>query len=287
MYPNLFIIGAAKSGTTSLHYYLDQHPEVHMSREKEPAYFAAVGDVAQRRGVITDPRRYQAQFDSSLPVRGEASVTYSFWPYPTGVPERIKAVAPDARFIYLVRDPVERLLSHYRHRIVLGEETRQIADVAAVPDEARERYVAASSYASQLEQYLLHFEPERVLVVDHAELRIDRELVLSRCFEHVGVDPDFTSAQWDRRLNETNGQRQYSELAERLRHSRPYRKTIGLFSPEVRSALLSPARRLLTRQVHVEERVDDAVRDHFIERLAPEAARFRSMTGLPFADWSV
>lgn len=287
MYPNLFIIGAAKSGTTSLHYYLDQHPEVHMSREKEPAFFAAVGDIAHRRGVVTDPARYQALFASPLPVRGEASVTYSFWPHPAGVPERIRKAAPEARFIYLVRDPVDRLLSHYRHRVVLGEETRALAEVMSDPDEARERYVTASSYATQLEQYWRHFDDDRVLVLDHEQLLSDRAGALRRCFEFVGVDATFSSSRWDRHLNETSAQRQYSELAERLRHSRPYRRTIGWFSPEMRTTLLAPVRRLLTREVHVDEHVDAGVRAHYADLLAPEAERLRSLTGLAFPTWSV
>ena len=127
MLPTFFVIGAAKSGTTSLHYYLDQHPDVHMSREKEPNYFSFAHRPGGPKHVIRDRRAYKALFDSPAPVRGEASVTYSFWPHPPDVAERIHAAVPDAKFVYVVRDPVERTLSHYRHRVVLGEEHRSLA----------------------------------------------------------------------------------------------------------------------------------------------------------------
>src|SRR3954451_418734 len=120
-----------------------------MSKEKEPAFFASTD--GWPKYAVRDPTRYQALFDSPAPVRGESSVVYSFWPYTSGVPERIHGLIPAARFIYVVRDPVDRVISHYQHRIGLGEEHRTIEEVMAQPNDAEERYVAASSYATQLE----------------------------------------------------------------------------------------------------------------------------------------
>ena len=253
MFPNLFVIGAAKSGTTSLHYYLDQHPDVHMSREKEPNFFSFAHRTDSPSHVVRDPAAYQRLFDTTLPIRGEASVSYSFWPYPDGVPGRIHAAAPDARFIYVVRDPVDRAISHYRHRIVLGEEQRSLTEVVAKPDEPTERYVAASSYATQLDQYLEYFSLSRILVLDQADMLRDRAALMRRCFEFLGVDAGFKSPNWERSLNQTDGQRHYSSIADKIRLSAPYRRTIGWFSPEVRSAILAPARRLLTREVSLDD----------------------------------
>ena len=286
MLPTFFVIGAAKSGTTSLHYYLDQHPDVHMSKEKEPNYFSFAHLPDGPKHVIRDRAAYESLFDSSAPVRGEASVTYSFWPHPPGVAERIHAAVPDAKFIYVVRDPVERTLSHYRHRVVLGEERRSLAEVVENPDEPTERYIAASSYATQLSQYLALFPLERFLVIDQADLRSDRDAVLRECFDFLGVSA-FVSAAWDRRLNETEGQRQYTPVADRVRLSGPYRRTIGWFSPEVRAAILAPVRRALTRPVVVDDEVTDEIRAHYARLLAPEAERLRALTGKSFSSWTV
>jgi hypothetical protein len=286
-YPNLFLLGAAKCGTTSLHYYLNQHPSIHMSREKEPNYFSFAEAPVRPLHVISDPHRYRALFDSDLPIRGEASVTYTFHPYPAGVPERIHAVAPDAKFIYLVRDPVRRALSHYRHRVVLGEETRTLSEVVHDPDEPTERYLAASSFAHQAEQYLRLFSQDRFLFLEHGDLLANRDRLLRTCFEFLEVDPTFVSQKWSRRLNETDGQRRYSALANTLRHSAPYRRTIGWMSPDTRARLLAPVRRLLTQEVQLDEDVDPALLSIWAERLAPQAAAFRALSGLELADWSV
>ena len=258
-----------------------------MSREKEPNFFSFAHRVDGPPHVVRDPQAYQALFETPLPVRGEASVTYSFWPHPDGVPGRIHAAAPDAKFIYVVRDPIDRAISHYRHRIVLGEERRSIAEVIAQPDEPSERYIAASSYATQLDQYLEFFDLTRILVLDHDDLRRDRDAVLERCFAFLGVDTGFTSPNWERSLNQTEGQRQYSAVADKVRLSGPYRRTIGWLRPERRSAILAPARRLLTRKVEVVDGVDSEVRAHYAELFAPETKRLRTMLGQPFASWSV
>ncbi len=286
MYPNLFVIGAAKSGTSSLHYYLGQHPEVHMSYEKEPHYFSRSADGTWPATRPLTQRQYEALFESDRPVRGESSVTYSFWPYPAGIPEMIHAVAPDARFIYLVRDPVARVLSHYFHRIGLGTEQRSIAEVIAEPREPQERYLAASSYATQAEQYLKVFPADRLLVVDHADLLSQREVVLRECFAFLGVDPSFTSPNWDLRINESADQRRFSPVAQTIRMSRGYRRATGWIRPDVRQRLIGPVRRALSSEVATYD-VGDDVRAHFAERLAPEAQRLRALTGKAFPTWSV
>src|SRR5581483_2636709 len=105
MLPTFFIIGATRAGTTSLAQYLASHPEVHMSPYKEPHFFVEPGDglpsVADRIGTLP---AYERLFVTDLPVRGEASTSYSHFPARRGVPERIHAMVPAARILYLVRD---------------------------------------------------------------------------------------------------------------------------------------------------------------------------------------
>ena len=123
-------------------------------------------------------------------------------------------------------------------------------------------------------------------MIDQADLRSDRDAVLNECFEFLGV-PAFVSAAWDRKLNETEGQRQYSAVADRIRLSGPYRRTIGWLSPEVRAAILAPARRVLTKPVMVDAEVTDEIRAHYAGLLAPEADELRALTGKPFHSWAV
>ena len=115
MLPNVLVVGAAKCGTTSLHEYLDRHPEIAMAREKELDFF--VEQKNWSRGVDW----YERQF-AAAPVRGESSPSYTAYPRYRGVPERIRRIVPDAKLVYLVRDPVERALDVRRPGHVVRDE---------------------------------------------------------------------------------------------------------------------------------------------------------------------
>jgi Sulfotransferase family len=125
--PTFFIIGAPKAGTTSLNFYLEQHPEIQMSEVKEPAFFAPpLGSATSKLGLsrvdmIDSLDRYERLFDPTMRVRGEGSTNYAEYPFRQGVPERIKERVPEAKFIYMVRDPVARTVSHYDHLVASAE----------------------------------------------------------------------------------------------------------------------------------------------------------------------
>ena len=106
--PTFIIIGAAKAGTTSLHYYLDLHPEVQMSAVKETNFFAGPPNGRDYElGQVESLEAYEELFDAAVPVRGEASPNYANDPIRAGAAKRIKGLIPEAKIIYLVRDPVE------------------------------------------------------------------------------------------------------------------------------------------------------------------------------------
>jgi Sulfotransferase domain len=178
--PTFIVIGAMKAGTTSLYQYLRHHEQVFMSRIKELDFF-----VAERnwpRGLEWYRRQFADAGEAT--ARGEASTLYTKWPEFDGVPERIASVLPDVRLIYVVRDPIVRIRSHYQHRVMTGTET-------APPAEALLRdptYVGCSRYATQLERYLEHFPREQLLVVTSEALRIDRRATVKGVYDFLGVD---------------------------------------------------------------------------------------------------
>ena len=109
MLPTFITIGAMKCGTHSLHQYLDLHPEIAMSQRKELNFFLTEAKFAQ--GL----EWYSAQIAGNGTARGESSPNYSKCHMFPGVAERMHATLPDIKLIYLVRDPVERAVSHYVH----------------------------------------------------------------------------------------------------------------------------------------------------------------------------
>jgi hypothetical protein len=188
--PNLIVIGGLKCGTTSLHHYLSLHPEIAMSRPKELNYFVAELNWELGRAW------YESHFDRDAPVRGETSPHYTNLPRFEGVAERMHSLlGDDARLVYMVRDPLERILSHYLHNVGAGYEERPMEEALLVPGSS---YMARSRYAMQLVPYLERFGAERVLVVDNGELAREREATVRRVFEFCGVDAGFTSEQFDR-----------------------------------------------------------------------------------------
>jgi Sulfotransferase family len=176
--PNFLVIGGTKCGTTSLFRYLSRHPSIYVA-PKELRYFTEEHN--HRRGADW----YRAQFAAAqgYAAVGESSNAYTRDPVYRGVPERIHALLPEARLLYLVRDPLRRIESHYRHRLVTGAEWRD--PEAAVRNDAA--YVAASRYGHQLRLYLSRFDREQILVVQSEKLFANPEVWLPRICEHIGV----------------------------------------------------------------------------------------------------
>lgn len=274
--PTFFVIGAAKCGTTSLHHYLDEHPEISMSKVKEPQIFAEDG-YRSRLG------EYRSLFAREAAVRGESSAVYSQYPRWPGVPERIATSVPEARFVYLVGDPIERAISHYRQHVADGKESRTLS--AALADWAREDslFLCPSRYATQLRRYLEHFDADRVLVVDQRDLLEDRELTLSRVFGFLAVEPSFRSPGFEAKLNPTDLRRVPTALGRRLEETRVLRAARGVPMP---AALRRGVRGLVSRRVRRPE-LERPLRARVAESLREEVEWLRAFTGQDFATWSL
>jgi hypothetical protein len=187
--PNLIVIGGLKCGTTSLHHYLGLHPQIAMSRPKELNFFVEELNWPLGAGW------YASHFDPAVPVRGESSPHYTNRPRFAGVAERMRDLVPDARLVYVVRDPIDRMLSHYLHNLGGGYDDRPLEEALADEHSA---YVNRSRYFFQLAPYLDAFGAERVHIVSRDELKAERAETMRRAFAFAGVDAGFTSPQFER-----------------------------------------------------------------------------------------
>lgn len=184
MPPTFLVIGAMKAGTTSLHRYLAAHPDIFMSETKELDFFV------ESKTWPLGWEWYCGQFEPGrrMTARGEASTNYTKHPTFPGVPERIATRLPDVRLVYLLRDPVERIVSHVLHmwgaRGVVGGLDRDVLDG---------HVAACSRYALQLENYLEWFSPDQILVVFSDDLRHDRIRALQRMGAFIGVAGTWTN----------------------------------------------------------------------------------------------
>ncbi len=128
-------------------------------------------------------------------MRGETSPHYTNEPRFGGVAERMAQLIPDARLIYCVRDPIDRILSHYLHSVGGGYEQRPLEEALSDPESA---YVQRGLYASQLGPYLERFPREQIEIVAQDDLRDEREATMRRLFAFLSVDEGFTSEQFSR-----------------------------------------------------------------------------------------
>ncbi len=206
--PNFLIIGAAKSGTTSLYYYLKDHPDIFMSAVKETNFFLGDGKTATREIGLDGKAReisrvstlteYSALFQNAVTekARGEASPKYLYYP---GTAERVKAAVPDAKIIAALRHPVERAYSAFLHHVRENQEeyTDFGAALRAEPEriergvDPKFHYRNRGFYFKQLEPYYKVFSAENMHVYLYEELR-DPLGLLRHLFGVLGVDPSFT-----------------------------------------------------------------------------------------------
>jgi len=271
--PNLLILGAAKSGTTSLHRYLAQHPEVSMSRRKELAFFTR-DDWQARLGW------YESRFPAGTAVRGESSPVYTMHPAVHSPAERIHSLLPGVKLVYLVRDPIERLVSHYVEARADGFESRSLGRVLA-EDGKRSMYVCASLYSLQIDEYLTYFSTDQLLIIDQSELRIARADTMRSVFSFLGVTPEFTSPRFDRTFN-----RRQEKIRPNKLGMVAYRRgwAPGVLEP---GRPLQPIVRWLLGKPVPSPRLAPDTRAQLVELFKDDVARLREYSRKSFSTWSV
>ena len=189
--PNFFIIGAAKSGTTSLAFYLMQHPLVYIPREKEPHFFDSVEMFTAGYG------KYSRRFYSDVlsePMIGDATPSY-LAKYDVVLPRlRDYPRSSSLKFVVLLRDPVERAWSHYLHnrrnfyeQLTFEEALREEPARLEADPEAWFDYFNAGLYGQQLDAWLQQYSREQFLILDFDEFRQNADACVRSVFRFLGV----------------------------------------------------------------------------------------------------
>ena len=213
-----FIIGAQKAGTTSLYRYLSTHPDIFASPIKETKFFLKPTPTTEDRDA------YRSLFAERAAERWvfEASPHYTQYPRYVGVPDRLRAAFPDARLIYILRHPVDRIYSHYLFRLS-STDAREHRDF----DEAIRTnpiYVNTSRYHMQLAEYLRVFPQAQIKVLLFEDLIADPRTALRSLFEFLDVDPGFVPPNIDRAYKETSERTMIAPLLLRLKQSAAYKR---------------------------------------------------------------
>lgn len=197
MLPNCIVIGAMKAGSSALHDYMNMHPQISMSDPKETTYF--VEELNWSKGI----EWYTSLWPEPFAIRGETSHQYTAYPYYKGVPSRIHETVPSAKLIYIVRDPIQRLISHYVHNWKKHAERRPFEACLNELNVETNHYTQLSSYFYQLTQYLELFDAQQITLVCNEYLKKDPATTMRRVFQFLGVDDTFFDERFMEPMNTT------------------------------------------------------------------------------------
>ncbi len=281
MMPNFFIVGAARSGTTSLDRYLSQHPEIYITPRKETHFFAqdflppcfqGPGDERLNRLLIRDEDQYAQLFSGVTGAKaiGESSAFYLCFP---GTAERIAQAVPDAKIIILLREPVDRAYSAYT--FLVGREPLGFAEGLSREEERKQKgfepmwwYKELGLYYRQVKYYLEVFGTQRVKVLLYDELFANPGQTLRDVFTFLGVKEDVvidTSVRYNV-AGAPKSPRLYTLLDHFIYNPGPLEKLIKSLVPQhLRLAWASKAIGTFTRPVPMHPQIHAQLEAYFAE----------------------
>jgi hypothetical protein len=245
-FPNFLIVGANKAGTTSIHQYCSQHPQICMSQLKEPMFFLADPKNYHKEKdnkekddkkysplsnpkFVTSIEEYQELFthkNRSL-CRGESSTAYLATP-DVAIP-RIKAIYPQMKIIACLRHPIDRALSGHHMYFSEGIETRTFKQ--CVEDEVEgnlqgirggRMYLKLGLYYESVQKYLQAFKKSQVLILFYDQFVQAPEIFMEKIFKFIQVDKTFTP----------NVKKQFNSSKEREKKYKIDRPKIEQIDPE-------------------------------------------------------
>ena len=190
MKANTFIVGAPKAGTTSLHYYLSQHEDVCMSTIKEPNYFSfeEVSTLYYNATSVSDCKVYHKLFKDEKKIIGEASVSYLFY---KNIPSRILEYNPKANIIIMLRNPLERAISHYLmdHRLgFCSLPLEDILDNRHAHPLFFQQYLELGLYYQSVKRYLDTFGDKQVHILYYTDFKRDIESLMKGVFQFLKIE---------------------------------------------------------------------------------------------------
>ncbi|WP_376695227.1 sulfotransferase domain-containing protein [Wenzhouxiangella sp. EGI_FJ10305] len=269
--PDFIVIGGMKCGTTSLYHYLGHHPEVTVSRKKEVNYF--FGRLYNKRSYAW----YRRQFPDGGVVTGDVSPVYSKLHLDPEVPRRIHSALPHVRLIYLVRDPVQRFISHYQHSLAKARTTLR-AD-AFVESELRGpgNVFLTGCYYKHLKGYLEYFSHEQILIVECEKLWSQTTQELDRIFRFIGVSEESAYEGFDQVHHSSSSKYVLNPIGARLR------KLVG--AKQALAWSRSPIGRKLLYRPMQSIALDAGSRAALERAYAPWNNLLRDLCGMPLESW--
>jgi Sulfotransferase domain len=298
--PNFFLVGTAKAGTTSVHYYLSQHPDVLMSNPKEPTFFQTEYERGLDYYFSTYFKNYTGQS-----IVGDAAPQHLYLPY---VARRIHATVPTARLAVICRDPVDRAISAYWQSASRGVETRSFDEVIELNIERMRHgpcfeteeegahyaeiarkgrvhlqrafgfYIEPGYYARYIELYQSLFGRDKLRILFFEDLQRDPSGTINQLLDFLGLGPIA--------LQDVNAQNEaVSKSAARIIEFVGGIPAVGRISPHLRTRIKRQIGRVLSGRKKVKLEVSLAARRRLLEHYRPHNRRLAEITGRDLSHW--
>ena len=295
--PDFLVVGAAKAGTTSLYYYLREHPGVFLPKVKEPNFFALEGltanfrDPSSPRSVnawsVTGFDDYGALFAAAKPEQASGECS-PFYLYSDRAPRIIKKYVPQIRLVAVLRNPIDRAFSSFMYFRNNGLEPLESFHAALDEEERRMEhgwffiwhYKSAGLYHDQLRRYFDCFGREQILILFHEDLLTDPLRTIQRVYEFIGVDPTFEPRS-DLVYGASGAPT--SQFADRLLFKNNIlRKTARLvLPPDFKARLAAGLKQRFLRKVSV----DDATQAYLAEYYRADVIKLSQLIGKDLSTW--
>lgn len=275
--PNFLIIGAMKSGTTTLYNDLKVQPQVFLPNRKEP-HDLLYPAVLTKRG----RRRYMRLFKNCPDghISGEASTHYTARPFYEGTAERARQLlGGNTKIVYLVRNPVDRTISHFQHAYAKG--AAELPMLHAFQADCR--FLSISQYAMQIDPWVEQFGWQNIRIIQFEHYVADRQQSLMDLGRFLGFDAAPRLLDLEKKFNEGEGNRLWPKSMEAFINSNLCRILLDpILSPRLRET----ARRILAPRPRPRPAPPEAgVIDYVIDAVKEDSKRFSELISIPFWDW--
>lgn len=298
--PDFLIIGAPKSGTTSLYHYLMQHPQIFMSPNKEPHFFAFEGTQPHFQGPGDEKAwlstqsvvawdEYQALFSGAVAGQkcGEASTMYL---YIKESCDRIYHHVPNIKLIAFLRNPVDRAYSHYKHMRRDGREWESDFGVAMAKEAERMEqgwapawhYRQVGLYCEQIQRFQQRFGTEQLRLYLYDDLVNNPQAIYRDIFEFIGVDAGL-KIDTSKRHNTTTAVRKNQRLHNFLMQPSGLKSLLRQVIPaHIRQPLSAKVYRKNATSI---QPLSEALRSELTHSFTPEILRLQDLIGRDLSEW--
>jgi len=278
--PDFIVIGAMKCGTTSLWEYLKQHPNVQLPHGiKNIEYFDS--NANWNKGLPFYKKHFNK--NSNTHSIGEISTEYTKYPHVKDVAKNMYATLPCVKLVYLIRLPMERLISHYIHNVGAAKESRDIN--SALQDKANNPYILYSLYFFQLEQFLKHFNKDDILIITTDNLLHNREQTLNSIFKHINIeiiDKPISNIKTHTRQSKKS----WNRIGKIVRRSPKYFNYYNYYLSKLPKSYTSRVERLLCRPIK-EPVINDSNFQHLSKLFSDDLASLQKQMDIQLPRWNL